>query len=63
MSDKIYDVPTEWAKRAFVDTAKYQDMYARSIGDPDGFWKEQAQRLDWIKPPTKAGNWSYGPEV
>ncbi|MHA7866277.1 MAG: acetyl-coenzyme A synthetase N-terminal domain-containing protein, partial [Salipiger thiooxidans] len=26
-------------------------MYARSISDPDGFWAEQAQRLDWMARP------------
>jgi acetyl-CoA synthetase len=61
MSDKIYDVPADWAKRAYVDAAKYQDMYARSIKDPNGFWAEQAQRLDWIKPFTKVENVSYAP--
>ncbi|MCK1533600.1 MULTISPECIES: acetyl-coenzyme A synthetase N-terminal domain-containing protein, partial [unclassified Bradyrhizobium] len=44
MSEKIYDVPAEWAKRAWVDQAKYKDMYARSISDPNGFWAEQAKR-------------------
>ena len=24
MSEKIYDVPAEWAKRAFIDQAKYR---------------------------------------
>ena len=61
MSEKVYDVPAEWAKRAYVDEAKYKEMYARSIKDPDGFWSEQATRLDWIKSPTKAGNWSFAP--
>jgi acetyl-CoA synthetase len=46
-SEKIYDVPAEWAKRAWVDQAKYKDMYARSIADPNAFWAEQARhRLD-----------------
>ena len=40
MSEKIYDVPSEWSKRAYVDDAKYQEMYSRSIKDPDGFWAE-----------------------
>src|SRR6201996_7440921 len=61
MSDKIYDVPAEWAKRAFVDQAKYREMYQRSISDPDGFWAEHGKRLDWIHPFHKVGNWSYEP--
>ena len=39
----------------------YSAMYERSIADPDGFWLEQAERLDWTKPPTQGGNWSYDP--
>jgi acetyl-CoA synthetase len=59
MSDKIYDVPPQWQKRAFADAAKYEEMYARSIKDPNGFWAEQAKRIDWIKAPTKVKNASY----
>jgi acetyl-CoA synthetase len=60
MSDeKIYDVPADWKKRAFADATKYQEMYARSIKDPNGFWGEQAKRIDWIKAPTKVKNTSY----
>ena len=40
---------------------RYAAMYARSIDDSDGFWLEQAQRLDWIEAPTKAGDWSFDP--
>ncbi len=61
MSEKIYDVPAEWKKRAFADDAKYREMYARSTKDPDGFWREQAQRIDWIKPFTKVKNTSFDP--
>ncbi len=61
MSEKIYEVPAEWKKRAFADDAKYQEMYARSVKDPNGFWGEQAKRIDWIKPFTKVKNTSYDP--
>jgi len=61
MSDKIYDVPADWRKRAYVDEAKYKEMYARSVKDPNGFWGEQAKRLDWIKPFSKVKNTSYDP--
>jgi acetyl-CoA synthetase len=61
MSDKLYDVPPAWQKRAFADKAKYDDMYARSIKDPNGFWAEQAKRIDWIKPFSKVKNTSFDP--
>src|ERR1700680_2944565 len=61
MSEKIYDVPAEWAKRAWADQAKYQEMYARSIRDPNGFWAEQAKRIGWMKPFTKVENTSFAP--
>ncbi|UIP06055.1 acetate--CoA ligase [Erythrobacter sp. SDW2] len=40
---------------------QYAAMYARSNDDSDGFWAEQAQRLDWFSPPTKIANWSFDP--
>jgi acetyl-CoA synthetase len=61
MSEKIYDVPSDWTKRAYVDDTKYRALYERSVKDPDGFWGEQGRRLSWIKPYTKVGNWTFGP--
>jgi acetyl-CoA synthetase len=61
MSEKIYDVPAEWAKRAWADQAKYREMYARSVKDPNGFWAEQAKRIGWMKPFTKVENASFAP--
>lgn len=61
MSGKIYDVPAEWAKRAWIDEAKYKEMYAASVKDPNAFWGEEAKRVDWIKPFTKVKNTSYAP--
>ncbi len=61
MSDKIYEVPAAWKSRAYIDDAKYKEMYARSIKDPNGFWGDEAKRLDWIKKPTKVKNTTYDP--
>ena len=33
---------------------QYQEMYDRSINDPDGFWLEQAESLHWVKKPTRS---------
>ncbi len=60
MSDaKIYPVTDEWAQSAYVDNDKYLEMYQASIDDPDTFWREHGQRLDWIKPYRKVKNTSY----
>ncbi|TXB70193.1 acetate--CoA ligase [Phaeodactylibacter luteus] len=32
----------------------YQAFYDRSMADPESFWMEQAQGIDWITPPAKA---------
>src|SRR5262252_7021257 len=61
MSEKVYDVPPEWKQRAYINEAKYKDMYARSIKDPNGFWADEAKRLHWYKPPTKIKNTSFNP--
>jgi len=61
MSDKVYEVSPEWKARAFIDAAKYKEMYAASIADPDRFWGEQAKRLTWTKPFTKVKNTSFEP--
>ena len=61
MSEKVYDVSAEWKARAYVDDAKYQEMYADSVADPEKFWGEHGKRIDWIKPYTKVKNTSYAP--
>src|SRR5436853_3584290 len=61
MSEKIYDVSADWAKRAWVDQAKYREMYARSVSDPNAFWAEQAKRIGWMKPFSKVENSSFAP--
>ena len=49
MSEQVYPVPAEWASRAHCDNDKYLEMYKRSVDDPEGFWAEQAESLDWIE--------------
>ncbi|MGN6462918.1 MAG: acetyl-coenzyme A synthetase N-terminal domain-containing protein, partial [Pseudolabrys sp.] len=61
MSDKVYEVSADWKSRAFINQAKYKEMYAASVKDPDGFWREQAKQLTWSKPFTKVKNTSYAP--
>ncbi|MBT3358188.1 MAG: acetate--CoA ligase [Rhodospirillales bacterium] len=63
MSD-IYPVPEAIAKSAWADAAKYEEMYKRSVEDTEGFWSEEAKRIDWIKPFTKVKDVSFdAPDV
>ncbi len=55
----LYPVPAEWAKKARINADKYTQLYGRALGDPGTFWLEQAKRLDWIKRPEIAGDWSF----
>jgi acetyl-CoA synthetase len=59
----LFPVSDDWAKRAWVDEPRYRAMYERSVQDPDGFWAEHGQRVDWIKPFTKVKNTSYTGDV
>ncbi len=61
MSEKLYAVSKAWAKRGYVNDAKYKKMYKASITDTDGFWAEHGKRIDWFKPYTKVKNVSYKP--
>jgi len=32
----------------------YKDIHAASLADPEGFWMQQAARIDWMRAPTRA---------
>jgi acetyl-CoA synthetase len=60
MTENLVFEPSAAAKQRTHTTAEqYEERYERSLSDPDGFWHEQAQRIDWIKPFTKVKNTSF----
>jgi propionyl-CoA synthetase len=40
--------------------SRYPEIYARSLRDPEGFWGEQAEAIDWIEKPKKVFDKSAG---
>jgi len=44
----LFARPTATPTRRFQNEA-YEDMYQRSIKDPEGFWGEHAEQIDWFK--------------
>jgi len=54
-----YPPSADMVKNAHIDASRYDEMYAASVSDPEGFWAEQAQRLDWMKQPSEIKNTDF----
>ena len=47
---KVFKPNYRDAEKAHIpNMTAYKKIYDKSVKDPDGFWAEQAERLDWIK--------------
>ncbi len=45
---------------AYVSSLEqYQQMWERSLSDPDGFWLEQAKSISWFKEPTESLRYTW----
>jgi acetyl-CoA synthetase len=53
--------PRELVATSHANAADYEALYRRSLEDPDGFWAEQARRIDWVRAPTRIADWSFDP--
>lgn len=63
MSERTYPVSAEFAAQANINKEQYEEMYARSIDDPEGFWADQANKyVTWFKPWSKTLDWSFDQE-
>ncbi|CAG21687.1 acetate--CoA ligase [Photobacterium profundum] len=55
----VYPVNQEIAATAHVNDEQYREMYQQSVINPEGFWREHGQIVDWIKPFTKVKHTSF----
>ncbi len=60
--DLVFEVPENVKAETLVDEAKYHEMYAESLRDPDAFWGEHGKRIDWMRPYTKVKDTLYSKE-
>lgn len=58
-NDQLFSVSPEWHERAWVNEARYNELYAKSLKDNDGFWNEVAGRLHWTKKWEKTKSISF----
>ena len=59
----LYPPPADFQQRARVRSAEdYEAMYRRSLEDNEGFWREQAERIDWFEPFETVKDVAFGSE-
>ena len=59
MSKTVFPPSNEFISKTLINKTMYEEMYEKSISDPDGFWGEVGHRVNWIKPYSKVKNVSY----
>ncbi len=59
METNIYPVSEATKERTLITASQYKEMYSQSVNDNEGFWEEQAKRVDWIRPFTKVKDVSF----
>ncbi len=59
MSNILHPPSSNFTRTAHLNKIQYDEMYSQSIREPEKFWSEQGDRLDWIKRFTKVKNVSY----
>ena len=55
----LYPVKPEFAAKARITREQYLRDYQASIDDPDAFWGQAAERLQWFRKPTRVKDVSY----
>ena len=54
----------EFSQKAHIKSLEeYKKLYEKSIKDPEGFWGEQAQNLEWFKKWDKVLDYSFGEQI
>jgi acetyl-CoA synthetase len=57
--NRVFPPPAEFARQAYIKSlAQYEEMYQRSVTDPEGFWAEAARELHWFAPWEKVLEWN-----
>jgi acetyl-CoA synthetase len=42
-----------------IDRTGYEEAYRRSVADPENYWRDEAERVDWITPFTQVKDTSF----
>jgi acetyl-CoA synthetase len=57
---RIYEPSDSVKMKAYIKNMEtYRELYQKSIDDPEGFWGELAEQLDWYKKWDKVLEWDF----
>ena len=57
--NRVFPPPSEFAAQAYIGSlAEYEEVYKRSISDPEAFWADVARELHWFTPWTQVLDWN-----
>jgi acetyl-CoA synthetase len=56
---RVFPPPPEFQRKAHIKSLdEYRALYRRSVEDPEGFWGEQAQQLEWSRKWDRVLEWN-----
>jgi len=57
---RTFPPPAAIKANAYINSPQqYQQMWEKSLNDPDGFWLEQAKIVSWFKKPTRSLEYTW----
>ena len=60
MSEEIYNPPESVSVNALIrNMDQYQEMYDRSINDPEKFWADEAEDFIWFEKWDQVRDYNY----
>jgi len=58
--DLTYDIPAAVQGQTAIDPHTYQQMYERSVRDPEGFWAEHVEEQgEWFLKWDEVPEWHF----
>ena len=62
---RVFEPPEELKREAYIKSMEeYEEIYRRSVEEPEAFWAELAEQLGWFKRWDKVSEWDFDkPEV
>ncbi len=61
LATTVFPCKPEIAAHAKINAATYAQMYAKSLHEPEVFWAEMAERLQWYRFPQRVMHWQFAP--